>query len=100
MKNLWLGISSGDVVSKRILVSSISVSMVLLCASLFVFSLNAVPQAKANSALSVANPSEDRLTKVDIWPFGISGGKEYWIEYNDSGWNFRSSDVSLWKSAD
>ena len=94
MKNL-------DVVSKRILVSAISACMILLCASLFLFSLNAIPQAKANSALPLMKKSvEDRLTKVDIWPFGIAGGKGYWIEYNDGGWQFRSSDVSLWKSAD
>lgn len=94
MKNL-------DAVSKRILVSAISVCMILLCASLFVLSLNTIPQAKANSTLPFMNKVvEDRLTKVDIWPFGITGGKGYWIEYNDSGWQFRSSDVSLWKSAD
>ena len=93
MKNL-------DVVSKRILVSAISISMILLCASLFVFSLNTIPQAKANSNLPFVKSAEDRLTKVDIWPFGVAGGKGYWIEYNDSGWQFRSSDVSLWKSAD
>ncbi|MBI4930042.1 MAG: hypothetical protein HY841_04705 [Bacteroidetes bacterium] len=93
MKNL-------DVISKRIFVSAISVSMILLCASLLVFALNTIPQAKANSNLPFAKPSEDRLTKVDIWPFGIVGGKAYWMEYNDSGWNFRNSDVSLWKSAD
>jgi len=93
MKNL-------DVVSKRILVSAISVCMILLCASLFVFSLNAIPQAKASPAPFKKQAVDERLTKVDIWPFGIAGGKGYWIEYNDSGWNFRSSDVSLWKSAD
>jgi hypothetical protein len=93
MKNL-------DLISKRILVSAISISMILLCASLFVFSLNTLPQAKANTSLPFSKPSEDRLTKVDIWPFGIVGGKGYWIEYNDNGWGFKSSDISLWKSAD
>lgn len=94
MKNL-------DVISKRILVSAISVCMILLCASLFVVSLNTLPQANANpNAFQMKKSVDDRLTKVDIWPFGISGGKGYWLEYNDSGWNFRSSDVSLWKSAD
>ncbi len=93
MKNL-------DVVSKRILVSAISISMILLCASLFVFSLNTIPQAKANSGLPFVKPADERLTKVDIWPFGIAAGRGYWIEYNDSGWNFRSSDITLWKSAE
>lgn len=93
MKNL-------DVISKRILVSAISACMILLCASLFVYSLNTIPQARASNAPFVKQAVDERLTKVDIWPFGISGGKGYWIEYNDSGWNFRSSDISLWKSAE
>lgn len=93
MKNL-------DVVSKRILVSAIAVSMIFLSASLFVFSLNTIPEAKANSNLSLAKSPQDRLTQVDIWSFGVAGGKAYWIEYSSTGWMFRSSDVSLWKSAD
>lgn len=98
MKNL-------DVVSKRILVSAISVCMILLCASLFLLSLNALPEAKATPIVTGANlplvkSPQDRLTQVDIWPFGITGGKAYWIEYNSTGWLFRSSDVTLWKSAD
>jgi len=93
MKNL-------DVVSKRILVSAISVCMILLCASLFLLSLNTIPQAKANSNLPLVKSPQERLTQVDIWSFGVTGGKAYWIEYNSTGWLFRSSDVTLWKSAD
>ncbi len=93
MKNL-------DLVSKRIFVSAISVSMILLCASLFVFSLNTISQAKANPGLPFSKPTDDRLTKVDIWPFGIVSGKAYWIEFNEGGWVFRNSEVSTWKSVD
>ena len=94
MKNL-------DLLSRRILVSGISISMILLCGSLFLFSLNTVTKANAETKapFKIMN-AEDRLTKVDIWPFGIVGGKGYWIEYNDNGWSFRSSDVSQWKSID
>ena len=93
MKNL-------DVVSKRILVSAIAVSMIFLSAGLFMLSLKVIPQAKANSTLPLVKSPQERLTQIDIWSFGVAGGKAYWIEYNSSGWLFRSSDVTLWKSAD
>ena len=91
---------NAGLVSKRIFVSAVSVSRILLCASLFVFSLSTISPAKANTSVSKANPFDDRFTKVDVWSFGIVGGKAYWIEYNEVGWVFRNSDISLWKSVD
>ncbi|MBI3501068.1 MAG: hypothetical protein HY063_04675 [Bacteroidetes bacterium] len=91
MKNL-------DALSKKILVSAISLSMILLCASLFVLSLNAIPQAKASAP--IVKSASPRLTDVDIWPFGVVNGKAYWIEYNASGWKFKNFSIADWKDTD
>lgn len=80
---------------KKMLSVATSISMVMISASILLFSVHRTFAEPTPVKIPVI---QKRMggSNVEIYPFGVNTGKAYWIEYNDKGWNFKSSAISAW----
>ncbi len=92
MKNL-------DLLSKRILIISVSITMVLCSASLLVYSFKTAVAAPLPVSAKPA-VTADFNDLCQEWPMGISDGKAYFMEDNQGQWSFVYKSLTKFKSSD
>ena len=88
--------------SKKMLTIATSISMVMFSASALLFSVHKTFADPAPVKLPTSNllNRSGISSGIEIYPFGINAGKAYWMEYNNSGWNWKYSEVSTWTNND
>jgi hypothetical protein len=83
---------NSDLISKRFLSISIGISLILISASLFIFSLKNVNASKAET------PPPAKNEQYSVYPVGISGGYAYYIWTGDN-WTFEKMPIEKAKDA-
>jgi hypothetical protein len=78
---------NSDLISKRVLSISIGISLILMSASLFIFTLKNVTSGNAETPPPIQNE------KYSVYPCGISDGYVYYIWTGDN-WTFEKMPLS------